>query len=249
MGPIAPVAERGVDVIVSDHHELAGAAAAGGISVRASASAWSAAGSEGLPLRMRICAGRGWRINWLGRLARKICNAERVSETYRNLLLEFSALVGLGTIADVVPLVGENRILVKYGLAQLARTQFEGLQALIHAAGYGEGEKKLDCMAVGFALAPRLNAAGRMGHAREAVELLTTATGARAVEIAAYLEAKNRDRQNTEKKMVEIAKGQVIGANTEEPLALPDVIVVAHESRSMRGWWGLWRRGWWTHHR
>ncbi len=230
VAPIARARERGVDVIVSDHHEF-GPVLPAALAIVHPRAPWSAAGSEGLPPypNADLCgAGVAYKLAWA--VAQKICNAERVSETYRNLLVEFSALVGLGTIADVVPLVGENRILVKYGLAQLARTQFEGLQALIHAAGYGEGEKKLDCMAVGFALAPRLNAAGRMGHAREAVELLTTATGARAVEIAAYLEAKNRDRQNTEKKMVEIAKSQVIGANTEEPLALPDVIVVAHES-------------------
>lgn len=125
-------------------------------------------------------------------VAQKICGAERVSEVYRNLLLDFTALAALGTIADVVPLTGENRIIVKYGLGQLARTRMAGLRALIHAAGYGngEGEKKVDCVAVGFTLAPRLNAAGRMGHAREAVELLTTATGERAEEIATYLECR-----------------------------------------------------------
>jgi single-stranded-DNA-specific exonuclease len=112
-------------------------------------------------------------------IAQKVCNSERVSDAFRALLIEFSALAALGTVADVVPLTGENRILVTHGLRQLPQTRFEGLQALIRAAGFGEGEKKLDCMAIGFSLAPRLNAAGRMDHAREAVELLTTATGER----------------------------------------------------------------------
>jgi single-stranded-DNA-specific exonuclease len=92
----------------------------------------------------------------------------------------------------------------------------------------------VDCTAVGFTLAPRINAAGRMGHAREAVELLTTATGQRAEEIATWLESQNRDRQSTEKKMVEIAKQQL----DEQQSAIGNgqsaignaVIVVAHES-------------------
>ena len=69
--------------------------------------------------------------------------------------MEFTALTALGTIADVVPLVGENRSLVKYGLARLARTTNPGLRALIHAAGYGtDSQRALDCTAVGFALNP-----------------------------------------------------------------------------------------------
>jgi single-stranded-DNA-specific exonuclease len=84
-------------------------------------------------------------------------------------------------------------------------------------------------MAVGFALGPRLNAAGRMGHAREAVELLTTATGERAQQIATWLESQNRERQSTERKMVEIARSQVecrLGVQEMEDV----VLVAAHES-------------------
>ncbi len=138
----------------------------------------------------------------------KLCNGERVSEGYRQLLVEFAALAALGTVADVVPLVGENRILVKYGLGQLMRTRFAGLGALISAAGSGS-ERKVDSVAIGFTLAPRLNAAGRMGHAREAFELLTSAEGTRAQEIATWLEQQNRQRQATEKKMAEIAREQI----------------------------------------
>ncbi len=144
--------------------------------------------------------------------------------------------MALGTIADVVPLKGENRILVKYGLAQLTRTRFDGLKALIEAAGFTNAgdensARKIDCIAVGFSLAPRLNAAGRMGHAREAAELLTTATGERAGEIARWLESQNRERQSTEKRMVEIARRHIDAAReNKSPENHDSVLLVADES-------------------
>ncbi len=236
--PIARAGQLGVDVVVSDHHEFGASLPPAVAIVHPRAPVVVAEGAAAFPAYPNpdLCgAGVAYKLAWA--VAQKICNSQRVSETFRNLLVEFSALVGLGTIADVVPLVGENRILVKYGLGQLARTQFEGLRAFILAAGYGDGagKKKLDCMAVGFTLGPRLNAAGRMGHAREAVEMLTTATGTRATEIATWLECQNRDRQNIEKKMVTIARKQVeelLAASGIDSAAgeLPDELVVAPES-------------------
>jgi single-stranded-DNA-specific exonuclease len=240
--PITRAKELGVDVVVSDHHEFGATLPPAVAIVHPRVGTQNAERgtqndgevseeSKAVYPNPDLCgAGVAFKLAWA--VAQKICGTERVNEKYREQLVEFSALVGLGTIADVVPLIGENRILVKYGLGQLGRTKFEGLRALIEAAGYGKEGRKIDCTAVGFTLAPRLNAAGRMGHAREAVELLTTATGARAEEIATWLEAQNRERQNTEKKMVEIAKAQVMGDGREdgEGRELPHVIVVAHES-------------------
>jgi len=123
-------------------------------------------------------------------------------------------------------------VLVKFGLEQLGRTKLEGLKALIRAAGYGgESGRELDCVAVGFGLAPRLNAAGRMGHAKEAMELLTTATGQRATEIANWLEQQNKERQKIERKMVDVATIEIEnrksgGGKTEND----SVIVVSHPS-------------------
>ena len=97
-------------------------------------------------------AGVAFKLAWA--IAQKICGAEKVSDQYRALLMEFTALTALGTIADVVPLMGENRIIVRHGLTQLLRTQNPGLLALIQAAGYGKDDngngKKIDCTAVGF---------------------------------------------------------------------------------------------------
>jgi single-stranded-DNA-specific exonuclease len=126
-----------------------------------------------------------------------------VSEEFRAFLVEATALAALGTIADVVPLVGENRVLAHFGLSGLKRTKLTGLRALISSAGL-DGQN-IDSVHVGFLLAPRLNACGRLGHAALAVEMLTVADGPRATEIATYLEQQNRNRQATERKILEDA--------------------------------------------
>ena len=89
-----------------------------------------------------------------------------------------TALAALGTIADVVPLIGENRILAHFGLLGLKACDLVGIQALIASAKLSD--QKLDSYHVGFLLAPRLNACGRMGHAELAVKMLTTADQAEA---------------------------------------------------------------------
>src|ERR671919_675281 len=105
-------------------------------------------------------------------------------------------LVALATIADVVPLVDENRALAIAGLRALARTAKPGLRALMQSAGVDPAA--VDAGAVGFRLAPRLNAAGRLGHPREALELLLTDDEAEARRLAASLEELNRERQAVE---------------------------------------------------
>jgi single-stranded-DNA-specific exonuclease len=116
-------------------------------------------------------------------------------------------LVALATIADVVPLVDENRSLAAAGLRSLARSQKPGLQALMQAAGVDPAG--LDAGAVGFRLAPRLNAAGRLGHPREALELLLTEDDAEARRLAASLEELNRERQAVEGRILREAVAQV----------------------------------------
>src|SRR6185369_3615381 len=100
-------------------------------------------------------------------------------------LREYLDLVALGTVADVVPLLGANRILVSYGLKGLGQARRPGVQALKEVAGV-TGE--VGCGAVGFRLAPRINAAGRLEDAALGLELLLTADPARAKEIAAALD-------------------------------------------------------------
>ncbi len=116
-------------------------------------------------------------------------------------------LVALATIADVVPLVGENRSLAIAGLRALARTGKPGLQALMRAAGVDPAA--VDTGAVGFRLAPRINAAGRLGHPGAALELLLTEDPDEARRLADRLEELNRDRQAVEQRILRAAITQV----------------------------------------
>ena len=116
-------------------------------------------------------------------------------------------LVALATIADVVPLVDENRSLAIAGLRALARTAKPGLRALMRSAGVDPAT--IDAGAVGFRLAPRLNAAGRLGHPREALELLLTEDETEARRLADSLEELNRERQAVEARILREAVSQV----------------------------------------
>ncbi len=146
-------------------------------------------------------AGVAFKVAWA--VAQRVSGAEKVAAEYRELLKELLPLAAVGTIADVVPLIGENRIIARHGLTALPSTALAGLRCLIERAGL-TGDK-ITGYDVGFKLAPRINAAGRMGHARLAVELFTRADTDRAREIAMYLEEHNRSRQATERQIVKQA--------------------------------------------
>jgi single-stranded-DNA-specific exonuclease len=162
-------------------------------------------GSAPYPNPLLCGAGVAFKLAW--GVGKAMTGGQRVSEEFRSFLLNAMALAALGTIADVVPLVGENRILAHQGLVGLRESQLVGLRALIASAGLTG--QALDSFDVGFKLAPRLNACGRMGHAQLAVEMLTRADAARAEEIATYLEQQNRARQTIERKILAQAVEQV----------------------------------------
>jgi single-stranded-DNA-specific exonuclease len=116
-------------------------------------------------------------------------------------------LVALATVADVVPLVDENRALVAAGMRRVARTSKPGLRALMRSAGVDPAA--VDTGAVAFRLAPRINAAGRLGHPGAALDLLLTDDQAEAGRLAAELEELNRDRQAVEERILRDAIRQV----------------------------------------
>ena len=116
-------------------------------------------------------------------------------------------LVGLATVADVVPLVGENRTLVRRGLRALAATRKPGLRALMAVAGVSPGS--VSERALGFALAPRLNAAGRLRRADAGLELILTESPQRAGEVAVELDRANGERRQLERRILFQAEAQL----------------------------------------
>lgn len=129
-------------------------------------------------------------------------------------------LAAIGTVADVMPLVGENRTLVREGLAQLQDTVRPGLAALMQAAGVGEREVTAET--VSFALAPRLNAAGRMNDAALALKLLLCEDEQRAEEMAEELSQKNQERQTAEQNIMQQAQQQL----NEHPERIQDKVIL-----------------------
>src|SRR5882724_7402102 len=121
----------------------------------------------------------------------------------RRVLESFLKLVAIGTVADVVPLTGENRVIVKHGLAGLCVVKNTGLRALLKVAGLAEGRAP-SAGQVAFQVAPRINAAGRMATANAVIELLVTADAERARSLAEQLNALNLERRDAEVKIVEL---------------------------------------------
>jgi single-stranded-DNA-specific exonuclease len=150
-------------------------------------------------------AGVAFKLAWA--IAQQMTGADRVSDTYRQFLIDALALAALGTVADVVPLLGENRVITRCGLAMLQASPLPGVQALLEVAGLKGAD--IDGTAVGFQIAPRINAAGRMGHARLAIELFTRADENRAREIALYLDDHNRSRQTLQRKYAKEAREMI----------------------------------------
>ena len=136
------------------------------------------------------------------------------------------ALVALGTVCDLAPMLAENRDLVRLGMDGLRRTQRPGLRALAEVAGIDLADADPDTC--GWVLGPRLNAAGRMEHARLSLELLLTEDAARAKELAAHLEELNNRRRNETTEACELATTELTPEQREAPL----IIVGAREVSS-----------------
>ena len=113
--------------------------------------------------------------------------------------LKYLDIVTVGTIADIVPLLDENRIITKIGLEKIKETKNEGLKALIRVAGI----KNIDSISISFGIAPRINASGRMADASVAVKLLLSTSPMEANSLAELLDSQNKERQAVEKKILE----------------------------------------------
>lgn len=173
-------ASLGVDVVITDHHECKE------VLPRALAVVDPRRGD--CPYPFKHLAGVG--------VALKLVLALGGPDRREALLERYCDLAAIGTVADVMHLTGENRAIVRLGLAALRRTKRPGLAALLREAGLGE--RPLTSTAIGYTLAPRINAAGRMGCAQVAAELLLTGDSARGEELAKLLCERNRERQAIE---------------------------------------------------
>jgi single-stranded-DNA-specific exonuclease len=190
--PIRALCESGIDVIVTDHH-LPGGPLPECLAVLNP----KRAGSE-YPDRDLAAVGVAFKL--------MLALAEKLGAN-ANFVYNMLDLVALATIADVAPLRGENRIFARYGLKLMAETPHQGLRALMRASGV-DG-KPLTAGRVGFILAPRLNAAGRIGHAMQGVELLLSDSEPQSNRIARELEEMNRRRQDIDRATLEEARRRI----------------------------------------
>jgi single-stranded-DNA-specific exonuclease len=187
----------GMELIVTDHHEMKATLPNASVLVhpRLPGSTYPFGGLSG--------AGVAFKLAWA--LCKKECGSPKVTPELREFLLDAVMLASMGTVADVVPLFEENRIFVRHGLARLRSKPTIGLQALLKSAKL-DTKINLAAMDIGYALAPRINAAGRLGTARLAVELMTTADPHRASILADYLERQNQERQLMERRILSEAR-------------------------------------------
>jgi len=214
----ASLAEQlGLELIITDHHEVEPRLPkAVAIVHPALEQSYPNQDSSGSMVAFKL----GWAV------ANEFKAGPKLEPKLREFMLNATSLAAMGTIADVVDLRGENRVLTSFGLNTLPQCKLSGIQALIESAGLADQE--LDSFHIGFRLAPILNAAGRMGHARLAVELLTSDSQIRSMQIAEYLKQQNNKRQQCEKKIFKQACEMI----TEYGLNHPDKksIVLADEN-------------------
>ncbi len=200
---------RGIDVIITDHHEVKESWR------RPDACAVVDPHQSDCPYPFKYLAGVGVAY----KLARALMKgSEHIADRHLDL-------VALGTIADVAPLNGENRILVRCGLRTLRKTEKLGLKALADVAGVEQ--RKLNAKHVGFALGPRINAMGRVGSANTALELMMCDDPTEAVRIARLLNSENKKRQVIEKDIFKEAAARV---RKEVDLEKTKIIVLADDA-------------------
>ncbi len=227
-GPIAAARARGVDVVVVDHHTISqdadGALDLPDANVVVHPHLPSP--EDGRPLGDLCGAALAFKLLWA--TAREFYGSDRLPEVMRRELVEATILGGLGTIADVMPLVGENRAMATLALRSLPGTRMVGLRALLAESGYDQAMGAVHEELVQFQLAPRINALGRLGSAMPAIELFCDlddddAGRRRAAELAAAISEVNKARRREEGRIVEeaIARAESEGqAGDDHPIVV-----------------------------
>lgn len=215
--PLQWAAENGLDCIVTDHHlpdETEGAPPAFAV----------------LNPNQKGCRYPDKNLAGVG-VAFKLAHALFRARGREALVKGFLKVVAIGTVADVAPLIGENRSIVALGLADLPKATNPGLRALMEVAGCGDG-RKLSATDVGFRIGPRINAAGRMDAARAVVELFEAEDAEEARRLAAHLDLRNRERQTVQSEITRRAFAEL--ALSKDQRAPSHVAVIAGDG---------WHRG------
>lgn len=200
---------KGIDVVITDHHEV--------MNSIPPAVAVINPNRENETYPFKFLAGCG--------VVFKLIQAIATMKKYEGDVIEdFIDFVTLGTVADVVPLLGENRVISHYGMKHIVKTSNPGIKKLIEVSGVDKN--KITAFHIGFILAPRINAMGRMSNATNAVKLLITDNERTAEDIANELNSKNRMRQEVDQDVFEEAVGMIENQN----LQLNSVIILAKEN-------------------
>lgn len=209
-------AELGIDLIITDHHQM--------LEELPHAVAVVHPGLENYPNPDSAGAMVAMKLAWA--IVNSFKTTGKTDPKLRQFLLNATTLAAMGTVADVVDMRGENRVLTSYGLKALPESELCGIRALIDSAELNG--QSIDSYHIGFRLAPMLNAAGRMGHARLAVELLTSDSATRCGQIAKYLKQQNAQRRQYQRKIFKQVREMI----TEKGLNHPDrkTIVLADDS-------------------
>jgi single-stranded-DNA-specific exonuclease len=215
VGEATVAKEIGLEMVITDHHEplpeLPDAAAIVNPKIP---------GSD-YPFTELAGVGVAFKLVWA--LAEHLSPGQKTAPHFRKFLLDSMGLVAMGTIADVVPLVSENRVFAKFGLEALRACELPGVQALMSQCRLID--KPLDAVDVSYKLGPRLNVAGRMGSAETAMRLLLTDSYGEGEQIARELDELNKERQVAQQEIMDAARRKI----EEEGTADDFVYVLAEE--------------------
>ncbi|MDR0867194.1 MAG: single-stranded-DNA-specific exonuclease RecJ [Planctomycetota bacterium] len=216
---VAQMQQAGIDVIITDHHESGDKALPPAVAVL------NPKRSATYPFRDLVGAGVAFKLAW--GLCEQISGGKKVGEKLQDALLRALPLAMIGTVADVAALTGENRVLVYHGLKRLPFASV-GLRALFAVGGVGL--RGATCRDIGFVVAPRLNAAGRLGAADLALEVLLATDAERARELAEILDQKNSERRRRCDEMMTQISATLTADDTLAGAASAGALVIAGEN-------------------
>ena len=209
--------QLGMDIIITDHHQFGDQLPA------AAAIVHPALPGHSYPFAGLCGAGVALKLAWA--LCQLASGNDKVSEAHRSFLLIALGLAAIGTVADVVPLVDENRLMVAHGLVFLHHETVPGLRELMKLSGLDKNPS-LTAEDIAFSLAPRLNAAGRLGQAQLGVELLTNDSVTRCESLAEYIHQLNGSRESLERKIQKSANKMIVDQHLQDE---PAIVLASRE--------------------